>query len=99
MEPTSELYAAFYAGRLLLAPDEDSLSDYILRLDKGEVLDSAVTYKAGMSNLSDSYHFMLMADFEHLFRQVEKQVCFVPDFFVRNAEFFAISYFCSVYLC
>ena len=88
VEPTSELYAAFYAGRLLLAPDEDSLSDYILRLDKGEVLDSAVTYKAGMSNLSDSYHFMLMADFEHLFRQVEKQVCFVPDFFVRNAEFF-----------
>lgn len=52
------------------------------------MLDSAVTYKAGMSNLSDSYHFMLMADFEHLFRQVEKQVCFVPDFFVRNAEFF-----------
>ena len=88
VEPASELYAAFYAGRLLLAPDEDSLSDYILRLDKGEVLDSAVTYKAGMSNLSDSYHFMLMADFEHLFRQVEKQVCFVPDFFVRNAEFF-----------
>lgn len=88
VEPASELYAAFYAGRLLLAPDEDSLSDYILRLDKGEVLDSAVTYKAGMSNLSDSYHFMLMADFEHLFRQVEKQGCFVPDFFVRNAEFF-----------
>ena len=38
VESASELYAAFYAGRLLLAPDEDSLSDYILRLDKGTVL-------------------------------------------------------------
>lgn len=88
VEPTSELYAVFYAGRLLLAPDEDSLSDYILRLDKGDVLGGAAAYKAGMSNLSDSYHFMLMADFEHLFRREEKQVCFVPDFFVRNADFF-----------
>lgn len=88
VEPTSHMYAAFYGGRLLLAPDEDSLSRYIRQLDKGEVLDGAIAYRAGMDSMSDSYHFMLMADFDHLFHQAEKQVRFVPDFFLRNSSFF-----------
>ncbi|KAA3836812.1 DUF3352 domain-containing protein, partial [Bacteroides ovatus] len=33
-------------------------------------------------------HFMLMADFDHVFRQSENHVRFVPDFFLRNADFF-----------
>lgn len=88
VEPASRMYAAFYGGRLLLAPDENSLSRYISLLDKGEVLDGAIAYKAGMDTLSDSYHFMLMADFDHLFSQAEKQVHFVPQFFLRNSDFF-----------
>ncbi len=88
VEPTSHMYAVFYGGRLLLAPDEGSLSRYIRQLDKGDVLDGAIAYRAGMDSLSDSYHFMLMADFDHLFHQVEKQVHFVPDFFLRNSGFF-----------
>ena len=87
-EPTSHTYATFYEGRLLLAPDENSLSRYIRQLDKGEVLNGAIAYRTGMDNLSDSYHFMLMADFDHLFHQATKQVHFVPDFFLRNSEFF-----------
>lgn len=82
------MYAVFYGGRLLLAPDEGSLSRYIRQLDKGDVLDGAIAYRAGMDSLSDSYHFMLMADFDHLFHQAEKQVHFVPDFFLRNSGFF-----------
>ena len=54
VEPTSHMYAAFYGGRLLLAPDEDSLSRYIRQLDKGEVLDGAIAYRAGMDSMSDS---------------------------------------------
>ncbi len=71
MEATLEVYAAFYGGRLLLAPDENALSQYIRQLDKGEVLNGAMAYQAGMAwiTLSDSYHFMLMADFDHIFRQ------------------------------
>ena len=88
-EPTSHTYATFYEGRLLLAPDENSLSRYIRQLDKGEVLNGAIAYRTGMDNLSDSYHFMLMADFDHLFHQATKQVHFVPDFFLRNSEFFS----------
>ena len=88
VEPTLDVYAAFYGGRLLLAPDEDSLSHYIRQLDKGEVLNGAMAYQTGMDHLSDSYHFMLMADFDHVFRQSENHVRFVPDFFLRNADFF-----------
>lgn len=87
-EPTSHTYATFYEGRLLLAPDENSLSRYIRQLDKGEVLNGAIAYRTGMDNLSDSYYFMLMADFDHLFHQAAKQIHFVPDFFLRNSEFF-----------
>lgn len=71
VELTLDVYAAFYGGRLLLAPDEDSLSHYIRQLDKGEVLNGAMAYQTGMDHLSDSYHFMLMADFDHVFRQSE----------------------------
>ena len=88
VELTLDVYAAFYGGRLLLAPDEDSLSHYIRQLDKGEVLNGAMAYQTGMDHLSDSYHFMLMADFDHVFRQSENHVRFVPDFFLRNADFF-----------
>ena len=31
---------------------------------------------------------MLMVDFERLFCQTGKQVRFVPDFFLRNSDFF-----------
>ena len=66
----------------------NALSQYIRQLDKGEVLNGAMAYQAGMDHLSDSYHFMLMADFDHIFRQSENHVRFVPDFFLRNADFF-----------
>ena len=87
-EPTLDVYAVFYGGRLLLAPDEDSLSRYIHQLEKGEVLNGAMAYQTGMDHLSDSYHFMLMADFDQIFRQSENHVRFVPEFFLRNADFF-----------
>ena len=87
-EPTTQVYATFYGGRLLLAPDGDSLSRYIRQIEQGQVLDSAVAYKAGMDGLSDSYHFMLMVDFDHVFQQAEKQIRLVPDFFLHNADFF-----------
>lgn len=87
-EPTLDVYAAFYGGRLLLAPDADALAHYIRQLDKGEVLNGAMVYQTGMDHLSDSYHFMLMADFDHIFQQSENHVRFVPDFFLRNADFF-----------
>lgn len=88
VEPISHMYATFYGGRLLLAPDEDSLVRYIHRLDKGEVLDGTIAYRTGTDSLSDSYNFMLMVDFERLFCQTGKQVRFVPDFFLRNSDFF-----------
>lgn len=88
VEPISRMYAAFYGGRLLLASNEDSLARYIRRLDKGEVLDGTIAYRTGMDSLSDSYNFMLMADFDRLFSQTGKQVRFVPDFFLRNSVFF-----------
>ena len=46
------------------------------KLDKGEVLNGAMVYQTGMDHLSDSYHFMLMADFDHIFQQSENHVSF-----------------------
>lgn len=88
VEPSLRVYATFYGGRLLFAPDEDSLSRYIRQLDNGEVLDGALAYRAGTDGLSDSYHFMLMADFGHVLEQSGHQVRYVPEFFLRNSEFF-----------
>ena len=88
VEPSLHVFATFYGGRLLLAPDEDSLSRYIRQLDNGEVLDGALAYRAGTDGLSDSYHFMLMADFGHVLEQSGHQVHYVPEFFLRNSEFF-----------
>lgn len=87
-ESPLHVYATFYNGRLLFAPDEDSLSRYIQQLEKGEVLDGALAYRAGTGGLSDSYHFMLMADFEKLLLQPENHYRFVPEFFSRNSDFF-----------
>lgn len=84
----SHLYATFYGGRLLLAPDADCLSGYIRQLEAGEVLGGALAYQAGMDGLSDTYHFILMADFDQVFRQPESSARLVPDFFFRNSEFF-----------
>ena len=73
---------------MLLAPDEDRLSRYIRQLDNDEVLDGALAYRAGTDGLSDSYHFMMMADFGHVLEQSGHQVHYVPEFFLRNSEFF-----------
>ena len=88
VEPSLHVFATFYGGRLLLAPDEDSLSRYIRQLDNDEVLDGALAYRAGTDGLSDSYHFMMMADFGHVLEQSGHQVHYVPEFFLRNSEFF-----------
>ena len=63
VEPSLDVYAAFYDGRLLLAPDENALSRYIRQLDKGEVLNGNKAYQAGMDHLSDSYHFYVDGGF------------------------------------
>lgn len=88
VENSLDVYATFYGGRLLLAPDQDSLLRFILQLDKGEVLDGVLGYKAGTDGLSDSYQFMLMADFDQVLNQSDRQVHNVPEFFLRNADFF-----------
>ena len=52
------------------------------------MLDGALAYRAGTDGLSDSYHFMMMADFGHVLEQSGHQVHYVPEFFLRNSEFF-----------
>lgn len=84
----SEVYATFHAGCLLLAPDEESLSEYVRMLEQGEVLDESSAYRAGMDGLSDSYQLIVMADLTEIFRRFDKGIHLVPDFFFRNADFF-----------
>ena len=51
-------------------------------------MDGALVYRAGTGSLSDSYHFMLMADFGQLLDQSGNHYRFIPDFFSRNSDFF-----------
>lgn len=82
------VYACFYGGCLVLAPDTASLVTYIRQLDKKEVLDDTLAYEEGVSGLSPSYNFMMMADLADVFRQPENYVRLVPNYFFRNQDFF-----------
>lgn len=82
------VYACFYKGRLVLAPDTASLAAYIRQLDRKEVLDDTPAYEEGVSGLSPSYNFMMMADLDDVFRQPENYVRLVPNYFFRNQDFF-----------
>lgn len=82
------VYACLYDGRLLLAPDSESLSCYIGHLDKKEVLEELPAYQESVSGLSDVYNFMLVADLGNMFAQPESYVRLVPGFFFRNPDFF-----------
>jgi len=81
-------YTTFYKGRLLIAPDTESLSSYIHYLDRGEILEDTAAYEEGISSLSTTYSFMQMVDFGDIFEQPENYVRLVPNFFFRNQEFF-----------
>ena len=81
-------YACLYGGRLLLAPDAESLSCYVRHLDKGEVLEGVPGYRESIAGLSDVYNFMFVADLEHMFVQPESYVRLLPSFFFRNPDFF-----------
>ena len=81
-------YACLYGGRLLLAPDAESLSCYVRHLDKGEILEGMPGYRESIVGLSDVYNFMFVADLEHMFVQPESYVRLLPSFFFRNPDFF-----------
>lgn len=87
-ESALNVYACFYGGYLVLAPDAKSLSEYITHLERNEVLDQTPAYEEGVSKLSSSYHFMIMADLADVFRQPENYVRLVPNLFFRNQDFF-----------
>lgn len=87
-ESALHTYACFYQGHLLIAPDAESLSLYINHLEKGEVVGEKSAFEEGLSGLSDTYHFMLVADLEAVFAQPENYVRLVPSFFFRNPDFF-----------
>ncbi len=81
-------HACFYNNRLLLAPDETSLIQYIEHLEKGEMLDETPVYEEGVSGLSDTYHFMLVADLGSMMDQPGDYTRLIPSLFFRNPEFF-----------
>lgn len=97
----SDLYvfACFYDGSLLFAPDAESLSAYIRQLEKKEILDETPAYEEGIASLSPSYNFMTMADLSDVFRQPENYVRLVPNFFFRNQGFFRHFILLAQFVC
>ncbi len=89
IEPSLQIYAVFYRGTLLLAPNINSLSSYIDYLDKKNILYNESSYRVVVDGLSDSYNFMLMTDFSRLLPDSQFHVRYVPSFFLRNSDFFS----------
>jgi hypothetical protein len=88
VSPSLHTYACLYGGRLLLAPDAESVSGYIRYLDGGEVLEGVPGYRESIAGLSDMYNFMFVADLEQMFAQPESYARLLPNFFFRNPDFF-----------
>lgn len=86
--PLLEVFAVFYGDRLLLSSDKGALSDYVRYLDNGDVLEVLDLYKSETKGLADAYSFMLMADFELIFKQSENFARMIPSFFFKNSYFF-----------
>lgn len=86
--PSMHVYAAVYGGRLLLAPDAESLTVYIHHLEKGEVLEGMPGYRESVAGLSDMYSYMLVSDLEHACSNAESYVQLLPAFFFRHPDFF-----------
>lgn len=86
--PYMHIYATVYDGRLLLAPDAESLTVYIHHLEKGEVLEGMSGYRESVSGLSDMYNYMLVSDLEHACADSESYVQLLPGFFFLHSDFF-----------
>lgn len=86
--PSMHIYATVYDGRLLLAPDAESLTAYIRHLEKGEVLEGMPGYRESVVGLSDVYNYMLVSDLEHACENTESYVQLLPRFLFRHSDFF-----------
>lgn len=86
--PLLNVFAMYYRDRLLLSCDKKSLSEYIRFLEKNDVLKELEFYKSETKGLADAYSFMLMADFEPIFKQSAKFTRMIPSFFFKNSDFF-----------
>lgn len=88
MEKTQVVYATFYQGCLLMAPNVVSLQQYIDALTQGDVLEKLPIYEQGIGGLATDYNFLLMADMEVLLSNKERYQTLLPDYFFRKAAFF-----------
>lgn len=82
-------YACFYEGRLVMAPDAQSLTSYLDSMENKEILDESPEYEEAVVNLSPSYNFMMAGDFEEIFSLPESYKRLIPPFFFRNQDFFS----------
>lgn len=90
-EMQSMAYSLFYKGRLLLAPNVESLSYYIEQLEKGQLLmNQGASRQFGFNSLSDPVSFLSMSDLEYLLAEPEirEKVREIPNLFYHHPEFF-----------
>ncbi len=92
-------YACFYKEQMLITPDVNSLSQYIECMEEGKVLDNEPMYKDGTSGLSDSYHFMLIADLGSMMVQPEAYTNLLPSLFFRYPAFFSYFTLSAQFIC
>lgn len=81
-------YAAFYEGRLLLAPDFESLDAYIDALSGGQVLEGAPEFEESVGSLSSKYQYLMWADMDRMADLPVDYAKLIPTFFYRHPEFF-----------
>lgn len=87
-DPLLNVFGVFYNNRLLLSCDKGSLSEYVRYLERKDVLKDIDSYKSETKGLAEAYSFMLMADFNLIFKQSENFARMIPSFFFKNSDFF-----------
>lgn len=92
-------YACLYRGQFLISSDVSALKAYIYALENVRVLEGTPSYEKVIATLSRPYNFTMMADLSVVLEQPEKYVCFVPNFFFRNRNFFSRFLFVTQIIC
>lgn len=89
-DPSSNTYLFPYRNRLLIASDVASIQTYIACIeDDHALLEESQAYEDFISLLSQSYHFLMMADVSQMLKQPENNTRFIPNLFFRYGNFFS----------
>ena len=78
----------FYNDRLLIAPNDTCIQDYIHLVDNGKVKEGDVIFEECMAGLAPESACLLMTDMSKTITEPQLYGHLMPNFFFKNKDFF-----------